>query len=88
MQDVLQLQALLEKITTLRMAGTRAKHVSFIFMQRRVHQVMERDHLGNEYNGVDHPSRLHDGDICNELIIERLGKIFKDMPPCTPCLVE
>jgi hypothetical protein len=46
------------------------------------------DHLRYEYTGVDDPSRLHEEEIGDKLILERLGKIFKDMPRYTPCLVE
>jgi hypothetical protein len=88
MQKGLQLLALLEKISALRVAGLRAEHVAFNFMKRRIQPLMARDHLGYEYTRVDGSSRLHEEEINDELIIERLGRIFTDMPPYTPCLVE
>jgi hypothetical protein len=84
MQEGLQLWALLEKIATLRTSGLRAEHVAF----RRIQPLMARNHLGYEYTRVDDSSRLHEEDIDDELIIERLCRIFKDMPPYTPCPVE
>jgi hypothetical protein len=80
MQEGLQLPALLEKLG--------AEHVAFSFMKRRIQPLMVRDHFGYEYTGVDDSSRLHEEEIDSELIIERLGRIFKDMPPYTPYLVE
>jgi hypothetical protein len=80
MQEGLQLPALLKKL--------RAEHVAFVFMKRRIQPLMTRDHLGYEYTGVDDSSRLHEEEIDDELIIERLGRIFKDMPPYSPYLVE
>jgi hypothetical protein len=47
-------------------------------MKRRVQLLMARDTLGYHYTGDE----VDDDDI-----VERLGKIFKDMPPYTPCLV-
>jgi hypothetical protein len=48
---------------------------------------MKRDHLGYEYTGVDDNSRLSTGEINNNLIMERLDKIFKDMKPGVPAVV-
>jgi hypothetical protein len=31
---------------------------------------------------------MPDEEIDDELIVERFGRIFKDMPPYTPCPVE
>jgi N-acetylglutamate synthase-like GNAT family acetyltransferase len=36
-----------------------------------------RDHLGYEYTGLGDSSRLHEEEIDDEWIVERLGKIFK-----------
>jgi hypothetical protein len=40
---------------------------------------MARDTLGYQYTGDRDSSRMPGGDV------ERMGKIFKDMPPYTPC---
>jgi hypothetical protein len=45
---------------------------------------MARDTLGYEYRGEDDTSRMPGDD---DDIVERLGKIFKDMSPYTPCSV-
>jgi hypothetical protein len=71
MQKGIQLPELLLKIKALREVGLRAEHVAFSFMKRRVQPLMARDTLGYQYTGED----------------ERLGRIFKDMPPYTPCPV-
>jgi hypothetical protein len=88
MQEGLQLPALLEKLKALRKAGLRAEHVAFSFIKRRIQPLMARDHLGYEYTRVDDTSRMPGEEIDDKLIVRRLGKIFKDMPPYTPCLVE
>jgi hypothetical protein len=75
MQEGLQLPELLAKIKALREAGLRAEHVAFSFMKRRVQPLMARDTLGYEYTGDD------------DDIVDRLAKIFKDMPVYTPCPV-
>jgi hypothetical protein len=38
------------------------------------------DHLRYEYTGVDDPSRLHEEEIGDKLILERLGKSSKICP--------
>jgi hypothetical protein len=48
---------------------------------------MARDTLWYQYTGEDDTSRMLGGEIDDDDIVERLGKIFKDMPPYTPCLV-
>jgi hypothetical protein len=88
MHECLQLSALLEKVKALRKARLRAEHVAFSFMKRRIQPLMARDHLGYEYTVVDDTSRLLEEEVDDELIVERLGRIFKDMSPCTPCPVE
>jgi hypothetical protein len=55
-------------------------------MKRRVQPLMARDTLGYQYTGDD-SSRMHGFEVENDIIIERLGRIFKDMPPYMPCLV-
>jgi hypothetical protein len=75
------------KIKSLREVGLRAEHVAFSFMKRRVQPLMARDTLGYQYTGDGNSSRMPSGEIDNEDIIERLGRIFKDMPTYTPCPV-
>jgi hypothetical protein len=72
----------------LRKAGLRDEHVAFSFMKWRVQPLMARDHLGYEYTGPEDTSRMPGEEIDDDVIIERLGKIFKDMPSFTPCPVE
>jgi hypothetical protein len=87
MQEGLQLPPLLKKIKALREAGLRAEHVAFSFMKRRVQPLMARDTLGYQYTGDEDTSRMPGFEIEDDVIIEKLGKIFKDMPPYTPCPV-
>jgi hypothetical protein len=71
----------------LREAGLRAEHVAFSFVKRRVQLLMARDTLGYQYTGDDDTSRMPGNEVDDEDIVERLGRIFKDMPPYTPCPV-
>jgi hypothetical protein len=71
----------------LREARLRAEHVAFSFMKRRVQPLMVRDTLGYQYKGDDDTSRMPGEEVDNDDIVERLGKIIKDMPPYTPCPV-
>jgi hypothetical protein len=87
MQKGIQLPKLLLKIKALREAGLRAEHVAFSFMKRRVLPLMARDTLGYQYASEDDTSRMPSGEIDDDDIVERLGSIFKDMPPYTPCPV-
>jgi hypothetical protein len=87
MQEGIQLPELLAKIKALREVGLRAEHVAFSFMKRRVQPLMARDTLGYQYTGVGNSSRMPDSEIDDEDIIDRLGRIFKDMPAYTPCPV-
>jgi hypothetical protein len=87
MQEGIQLPELLTKIRALREAGLRAEHVAFSFMKRRVQPLMARDILGYQYTGDDDTSRMPDGEVDDDDIIDRLGRIFKDMPAYTPCPV-
>jgi hypothetical protein len=87
MQEGIQLPKLLQKIKALREAGLRAEHVAFCFMKRRVQPQMAHDTLGYQYTGDEDTSRMPGNEVDNEDIVERLGRIFKDMPPCTPCPV-
>jgi hypothetical protein len=77
----------MKKIKALREAGLRAEHVAFSFMKRRVLPLMARDTLGYQYTGSEDTSRMPDDKVDDEDIVKRMGKIFKDMPPYTPCLV-
>jgi hypothetical protein len=56
-------------------------------MKRRVQPLMVRDTLGYQYTGEGDSSRMPSGEIDDDDIIDRLGRIFKDMPAYTPCLV-
>jgi hypothetical protein len=47
---------------------------------------MARDTLGFEYTGDDDTSRMPGGEVDDD-IVERLMRIFKDMPPYTACPV-
>jgi hypothetical protein len=71
----------------LREAELRAEHVAFSFMKRRVQSLMVRDTLGYQYTGDDDTSRMPGTEVDNDDIVERLGRIFKNMPPHTPCPV-
>jgi hypothetical protein len=79
----------------LREAGLRAEHVAFSFMKRRVQPLMARDTLGYQYTGDNDTSRMPGNEIDDDDIVERLGRIFKDMhhtypvqSPSTPRLVR
>jgi hypothetical protein len=87
MPEGIQLPELLQMIKALREAGLRAEHVAFSFMKRRVQPLMARDTLGYQYTGDDDTSRMPGNEVDDDNIVERLGRIFKDMPPYTPCLV-
>jgi hypothetical protein len=68
-------------------AGLRAEHVAFSFMKRRVQPLMARDTLGYQYTGDDDTSQMPGGEVVDDDIVDRLGRIFKDMPAYTssPC---
>jgi hypothetical protein len=87
MQEGLQLPELLERIKALREAGLRAEHVAFSFMKRRVQPLMARNTLGYEYTGDDDMSRMPGDEVDDNDIVDRLARIFKDMPVYTPCPV-
>jgi hypothetical protein len=65
----------------------RAEHVAFSFMKRRVQPLMVRDTLGYQYTGDEDTSWMPGFEVEDNVIIERLDNIFKDMPPYTPCPV-
>jgi hypothetical protein len=85
MQEGLQLPPLLKKIKALREAGLRVEHVAFRFMKRRVQPLMARDTLGYQYTGDKDTSWMPGEEIDDDVIIETQGRIYKDMPLCTPC---
>jgi hypothetical protein len=87
MQEGIQLPELLAKIRALREARLRAEHVAFSFMKRWVQPLMARDTLGYQYTGNDDTSRMPDDEIDDDDIVDRLGRIFKDMLAYTPCPV-
>jgi hypothetical protein len=61
--------------------------VAFSFMKRRVQPLMARDTLGYQYTGDDDSSRMLGGEVDDDDIVDRLGRIFKDMPAYTLCPV-
>jgi hypothetical protein len=88
MQEWIQLPELLARIKVLREAGLRAEHVAFSFMKRRVQALMARDTLGFEYTSDDDTSRMPGGEVNDDDIVDRLTRIFKDMPPYMACPVS
>jgi hypothetical protein len=50
--------------------------------------LIARETLGFEYTGDGDTSRMPGGKLDDNDIIERLSRIFKDMPPYTACPVE
>jgi hypothetical protein len=88
MQEGIQLPELLARIKVLREAGLRAEHMAFSFMKRRVQPLMARDTLGFEYAGDEDTSRMPGGEVDDDDIVDRLTRIFKDMPPYTACPVQ
>jgi hypothetical protein len=87
MQEGIQLPELLARIKVLREAGLRAEHVAFSFMKCRVQPLMAHDTLGFEYTGDDDTSRMPRDEVDDDDIVDRLTRIFKDMPPYTACPV-
>jgi hypothetical protein len=87
MQEGIQLPELLQKIKALREARLGVEHVAFRFMKRRVQPLMARDTIGYQYTGDNDTSRMAGNEVDNDDIVERLGRIFKEMPPYTPCPV-
>jgi hypothetical protein len=74
-------------VKALREAGLRAEHVAFSFMKRRVQPLMARDTLGYQYTSDDDTSRMPGDEFVDDDIVDRLGRIFKDMSAYTPCPV-
>jgi hypothetical protein len=88
MKEGIQLPELLAKIKALREAGLRAEHVAFSFIKRRVQPLMARDTLGYQYTGDDDTSWMPGDEVDDDNIVDRLGRIFKDMPAYMPCPVS
>jgi hypothetical protein len=85
MQEGIQLPELLAKIKALTETGLRAEHVAFSLMKRRLQPLMARDTLGYQYSGNDNTSRMPGDEVGDDDIVNRLGRIFKDMSAYTPC---
>jgi hypothetical protein len=68
----------LAQIKALREAGLRAEHVAFSSMKRRVQPLMARD---------NDTSRMPGDEVDHDDFVDRLARIFKDMPPYTACPV-
>jgi hypothetical protein len=88
MQEGIQLPELLARIKAMREARLRAEHVAFSFMKRRVQPLMARDTLGFEYTGDDDTSRMPGDEVDDDDIVDKLARIFKDMPPYTACPIS
>jgi hypothetical protein len=56
-------------------------------MKRRVQPLMACDTLEYRYTGDEDTSRMPVFEVEDDVIIERLGKIIKNMPLYTPCPV-
>jgi hypothetical protein len=56
-------------------------------MKRRLQPLMAHDTLGYQYTGDEDTSRILDFEVEDDVIIKRLRRIFKDMPPYMPCPV-
>jgi hypothetical protein len=56
-------------------------------MKRRVQPLMAHDTLWYQYTGNEDTSQMPSFEVDDDDIIERLGKIFRDMPQYTPCPV-
>jgi hypothetical protein len=78
---------LLARIKALREAQLTAEHVAFGFMKHRVQPLMARDTLGFEYTGDDDTSRKPGDEVDDVDIVDRLARIFKEMPPSMACPV-
>jgi hypothetical protein len=87
MQEGIQLPEFLARIKALREARLRAEHVGFNFMKRRVQPLMARDTLGFEYTGNDDTLWMPGDEVDNDDIVDKLARVFKDMPPYTVCPV-
>jgi hypothetical protein len=61
--------------------------VAFSFMKRRVRPLIARDTLGYEYTGDDDTSRMPRDEVDDDDIVDRLARIFKDMPAYMSCPV-
>jgi hypothetical protein len=77
----------LAKIKALREAALRVEHVAFSFMKRRMQPLMACETLRYEYTSDDDTSRMPGDEVDDDDIVDRLARIFKDMPVYTPCPV-
>jgi hypothetical protein len=48
---------------------------------------MARDTLRYQYTGDNDTSRMPGDEVDDDDIVDRLGRVFKDMPAYTPCPV-
>ena len=79
MEECLHIPELLKRIKELKNKGLIAERVAFSFMKRRIQPLMKREHLGYEYSGLDDASRMSADDISNDVVMERLQKVFKNL---------
>jgi hypothetical protein len=56
-------------------------------MKRRVQPLMARDTLGYEYTGDNDTSWMPGDEVDDDDIVDRLARIFKDMPAYMSCPV-
>jgi hypothetical protein len=56
------------------------ERVAFSFMKRHIQPLMKTHHYGYEYTGSDDDSRFTKEEISADAVMERLGKIFRNMP--------
>jgi hypothetical protein len=61
--------------------------VAFSFMKRKVQPLMARDTLGYEYTGDDDTLWMPGDEVVDDDIVDRLARIFKDIPAYMLCPV-
>ena len=79
-EECLQVPELLQRIAELKKAGLTAERVAFSFMKRRIQPLMKRHHYGYEYTSSDDDSRFTNEEISSDAVMERVNKIFQNMP--------
>ena len=79
MDEYFQILELLKRITKLKAKGLTAERVAYSFMKRRVQPLMQRELLGYEYTGADDTSRMSLEEISDDVVMLRLGRIFRNM---------
>ena len=82
-----QVPKLLARIAALKKKGLTVERVAYSFMKRRIQPLMERVHLGYEYTGDNDESCMATGPLSNDLIMERLAKMFKGLKADVPKVV-